>query len=156
MFDFNKYDDLVSMRKYEGFIDRDGSFYKVCPRSKRMEGDYHNEWASAFIKEKLNINDIKFGKTVSSLFTLVTLNSPANILVDCFGFVYYSHEPIYFKPIVRIPNPKIANCRVTDEQLDSLFTIMYANKENTNLALFDPSSGIYDNQEEDKDYSYRL
>ena len=142
MYDFNKYDEVINIHKYEGFIDRDGYFYKVVKRGAKITDengnirDSHNKWAEAFLKEKMNIENFKFNPTASALFTLTKLSGPAEILVHCFGFVYYSHDPYYYKPIIKVPNPKIANYKVTEEQLDMLFSIMVMNKEKTNIPIF--------------------
>lgn len=142
MYDFKAYDDATKVNRYEGFIDRNGNFYKVCKRGEKITDekgvlrDSHNKWAEVYLKEKLNIKDFKFNPTASALLTLASLNGPSEILIHCFGYVYYSHDPIYFKPIIKIPDPKIANYKVTEEQLDMLFYLMILNKENTNIPIF--------------------
>ena len=142
MYDFNKYDDVVDIHGYEGFIDRNGCFYKVVKRGEKITDENgnirnsHNNWAEAYLKTIMNINNFKFNPTASALFTLTKLSGPAEILVHCFGFVYYSHDPYYYKPIIKVPNPKIANYKVTEEQLDMLFSIMVMNKEKTNIPIF--------------------
>lgn len=136
MLDFNKYDDYMEMKGYDGFIDPDGYFYKVAPKNKTAQLDTHNKWADSFIREKLGVKNLKLNQTVSALYTLVTLNDPTNILINCYGYVYYSHDSIYYKPIIKLPNPKIASFKATKEQLDTLFMIMSLNSENTNIPLF--------------------
>ena len=132
-FDFTKYDDVTQINRYEGFIDRNGNFYKVCKRGEKitdekgMIRDSHNLWAEAFLKEKLSVKNFKFNPSVSELFALSSLNGPAEILIHCFGYVYYSHDPIYYKPIIKGPNPKIASYRITEEQLNTLFSVMLLN-----------------------------
>ena len=144
MFDFNKYDDAIKVFKFNGFIDELGNFYKVgLKKNKNFTSNFHNEWASKFIKENLNIKDFKFNPTTSALFTLVSLNSPSEILVNCFGYVYYSHDPLYYKPIIKIPNPKIANYKVTEEQLNMLYSIMTLNKEDTDISIFYDDNTLY-------------
>ena len=135
MYDFNKYDDVMEIYRYEGFIDKYGNFYKVCKRGEKITDEHgrvrdsHNKWAEAYLREKMNIKDFKFNPTASALFTLTSLNGPAEILVHCFGYVYYSHDPIYYKPIIKLPDNKIAGYNVTEEQLDTLFQIMILNDE---------------------------
>lgn len=142
MFDFNKYDDAALVNKYDGFIDRLGNFYKVAPRglgilnSKGEVRDSHNEWAEHFMKEVLNIKKFKINPSISMVFTLSKLNGPAEILVNCLGYVYYSHEPVHYRPIIKVPNPKMFGFKVTNEQLDMLYSIMVLNKENTNINIF--------------------
>ena len=146
MFDFNKYDDAIEVKRFEGFIDRNGYFYKVVERGKNKNSDSHNKWAEQYLKEKINIKEFKFNPTASALLTLTSLSGPAQILIDCFGFVYYSHDPDYFKPIIKVPNPKVSNYKATEEQLDFLFMLMTANNENTNIPIFF-------NDEDEFDYS---
>ena len=136
MLDFNKYDDVTQVYNYNGFIDKLGNFYKVSPKKTQAFKDNHNEWAQQFIKDKLNIKDFNFNPTVSALFTLTSLNGPAEILIHCFGYVYYSHDPYYYKPIINVPNPKISNHKVTQEQLDTLYLLMRLNNENTDIPIF--------------------
>ena len=142
MYDFKAYDDVMEIHRYEGFIDRNGKFYKVCKRGEKITDEKgrvrnsHNKWAEAYLKEKMNIKDFKFNPTASALLTLTSLNGPVEILIHCFGYVYYSHDPIYYKPIIKTPDPKIASYKATEEQLDMLFSLMLVNKENTNIPIF--------------------
>lgn len=164
MYDFNKYDDALNVYRYEGFIDRNGYFYKVCKRGEKITDesgkvrDSHNEWAEAFLKERMNIKDFKFNPTASALITLTNLSGPAEILIHCFGYVYYSHDPVYCKPIIKVPNPKIANFKVTEEQLDMLYTIMLLNNEKkyTNIDIFFGEESYDYCGKEDKENSKKL
>lgn len=159
MFDFNKYDDAAQINRYEGFIDRTGNFYKVCKRGEKITDskgrirDSHNLWAEAFLRDRLSIKKFEFNTSISALLALSSLNGPAEILIHCFGFVYYSHEPIYYKPIVKTPNPKISNYKITEEQLDMLYNIMILNNEDTNIGIFfDEDVYDYNGVEEPKIY----
>ena len=158
MYDFNKYDDVMEIYRYEGFIDKNGYFYKVAKRGLPIRDengkirDSHNSWAEAYLKEKLKIIDFKFNPTTSALFSLTKLSGPAEILVHCFGFVYYSHDPLYYKPIIKAPNPKIANCKVTEEQLDMLYSLMVLNKESTNIPIFMGDEVDYLGNDDDINY----
>lgn len=159
MYDFKAYDDAMEIHRYEGFIDRNGNFYKVCKRGEKITDekgivrDSHNKWADAYIKEKLNIKNFKFNPTASALLTFISLNGPAEILIHCFGYVYYSHDPVYYKPIIKAPDPKIANYKATEEQLDMLFSLMVINKENTNIPIFFNDDDIdYLGRDDNKNY----
>lgn len=142
MYDFTKYDDAKEIHRYDGFIDKNGYFYKVCKIGEKILDengrvrDSHNKWAEAYLKEKLKVENFKFNPTVSALFSLTQLSGPAEILVHCFGFTYYSHDPVYYKPIIKTPNPRIANYKVTEDQLDMLYLIMLLNKESTDIPIF--------------------
>lgn len=152
MLDFNKYDDASLIHNYEGFIDKLGNFYKVCHRNKSKNADTHNVWAEAYMKEKFGVINLETLQ-VTSLFNISQLNSPSEILINCHGFVYYSHDPIYHKPIIKIPNPKVAKYKVTEEQLNMLFLIMIYNNENTNIPILFGEEDVYSycGMEEDLD-----
>ena len=134
--DFNKYDDVIDMIGYDGFIDKSGNFYRVGLKRKKGLKNTHNDWAEKFMKEKLNTTYFNFNPTVSALLTLSKLSGPTDILVDCFGYVYYSHDPIYYNPIIKLPDPKICDQKATEEQLVSLFMLMTLHKENTDIPIF--------------------
>ena len=156
MLDFNKYDDAMEVKNYDGFIDRDGNFYKVGLRTKKDGSDSHNIWAETYIREKLNFKDVKLNVTTSTIFTLVSLSGPAEILINCFGYVYYSHDPIFYRPIIKIPNPKIANYKVTEEQLNMLYMIMTYNRENTDISILNGDDNVCDYCGLDDDDHYRV
>ena len=150
--DFTPYDDALQVVGYDGFIDRYGNFYKICKKNKKDFKDTHNEWAEEFLKQKLKGKEFKFNPSNSALFTLNKLSGPAEILIHCFGYVYYSHDPIYYQPIIKLPDPRISNYKVTNEQLDMLFFVMKLHKENTNIPLFFGDDEY--NEESDIDYNY--
>lgn len=128
--DFTAYDDMLECYRYDGFFDPNGKYYKVKLRNSNMTLDSHNNWAEEFIKGKIDVSKIDIKASHSLLFGLSSINGPAALLVHCLGFVYYSHDPIYYKPIIILPNEKIAGHRVTEEQLNSLFEMMLINREN--------------------------
>lgn len=107
MLDFNKYDDAVAVKDYDGFIDKDGNYYKVVLRREKGSKDSHNIWAENFLKDNIDINNLKLDLTYSTIFKLVELRGPAEVLINCLGFVYYSHDTLYCKPIIKLPNPRI-------------------------------------------------
>lgn len=144
MLDFNKYNDVVQVKDYDGFIDRDGNYYKVVLRREKSYKDSHNIWAEKFLKEKIDIKNLKLNLNYSTIFKLIELKGPAEILINCLGFVYYSHDSIYYKPIVKIPNPKIFGKTVTDEQLDMLCNIMLCNKENIDIPILYGDTNEYE------------
>lgn len=130
--DFNPYDDILLATKYDGFIDQNGNYYKVNPRNDKLKAALdHNLWAEEYIKnhgDKLR----KLNFKASGLFTLSQISSPSEVLVNIYGFVYYSHEPILGRPIIMIPNPKYNNYFMNNEQEEALFSIMLLNGENPN------------------------
>ena len=133
--DFNKYDDVVEIKNYNGFIDRLGNFYKVSSKKTNTDDDSHNEWAEKYMSEKLNIKNFNLKQTTSMLLALSKLRGPASILINCFGFVYYSHDPFCYKPVIKAPDPKIANFKITEEQVDMLFKLMFINRENIDVLM---------------------
>lgn len=133
--DFKKYDDVMEIRDYNGFIDKLGNFYKVSHKKNIAEDDSHNLWAEAYMEDKKLLKGFKFNPTASAILTLTKLDGPASMLINCFGFVYYSHDPFYHLPIIKAPDPKIANFKITSEQIDTLFEMMLVNMENTDVLM---------------------
>lgn len=127
--DFNKYDDIALIKDYDGFIDSRGYFYRVCSRKDKSKSKIdHNLWAEVYIKK--NIDKFKKINFINSgLFTFSKVSSPSDLLVNIYGFVYYSHDIDYHKPIIKIPNPKYNGCKMTREQDELLYTIMMLNNE---------------------------
>lgn len=126
--DFNKYDDVVKIKDYEGFIDSRGYFYKVALRKDGVRKIDHNLWAEEYL-----INNVHLFKNIhydnSGLFTLSQVSCPSDFLVNILGFVYYSHDTDYNKPIIKIPNPKYNGCIMTKQQDEILYEIMMINNE---------------------------
>ena len=92
------FDDTLSENKEQ-------TIESVADKVKKIYEDSHNKWAEQFMKENLNISDFKLNPSVSMLLCLSKMNGPAEILIHCFGFVYYSHDALMYKPIIKIPNP---------------------------------------------------
>ena len=83
-FDFKRYDDLVDIHKYNGFIDQDGYFYKVGPKNHRGIKVDHNLWARAYVKahgDKFKRMDF----SASGLFTLSQISSEVDVMVHIYG-----------------------------------------------------------------------
>lgn len=152
--DFNGYDDVLLYHKYDGFISPDGKYYKVKLRKSDMRRDSHNHWAQKFIEEKLNVSELKIRTTCSMLYGLSQINGPAEILVHYFGYIYYSHDPIYYKPIIKLPNHKIAGHKATERQLDALFELMLINNEKPleNKIFLDEEENEYNDIDQNLDY----
>lgn len=154
-FDFNRYDDLVDICKYNGFIDQDGHFYKVSLRSHYHAKIDHNLWARAYVKE----HGDRFRRmdfSASGLFTLSQISSEVDVMVHIYGFVYYSHDDIYHKPIIKCPDPKYNKFIMTSSQEDVLFNIMLVNNEDPyNNPIFSNDDmytyvGLYDEKQKVK------
>lgn len=143
-FDFNRYIDLVDICHYNGFIDQDGYFYKVSPKNHSKVKVDHNLWARAYVK----VHGDRFRRmdfSASGLFTLSQISSEVDVLVHIYGFVYYSHDDIYYKPIIKCPDPKYNKFIKNKSQEDLLFGIMLLNDEDPyNNPIF----------QSDKVYSY--
>lgn len=127
MLDFKKYDDLIDIKDYDGFISPDGYFYKVKKRGSNT-GD-HNVWAKSFIKEAKDISSLAIKNNPSLIFSLSKLNGPSDILVHLYGYIYYSHDGMYYKPIVQLPDKRIFNREASNERLDTLFELLIINNE---------------------------
>ena len=145
-FDFKKYNDANDVKGYDLFIDRLGNMYKIKKTKSNSIVD-HNSWAEKYMIETQKINKLNFKINSSNLINLINLKGPAEILVHSYGFVYYSHDALLFQPIIKAPNPKYFNNNVTDEQLDSLTSVMLMNNENPFVVPMIMG-------EEDYDYDY--
>ncbi len=131
--DFNKYDDYEKMKGYDGYIDPQGKFYRVKQRLKATCN--HEDWAIEYLKNNNNsYNDIQIKKSL--LLNQITLKTNTEKLIHLYGFIYYSHDDIFFKPIIELPNPKIFGRCATEEQMDTLHGILLINNENTNIPIF--------------------
>lgn len=121
-FDFSSYDDINLVKGYDLFIDPNGSVYKI-KKTRNMIDVNHNKWAERFLilNNKISIIDLTYLKVDYS---------PVEIMVNYFGYVYYSHDNLLFQPIIKTPNPKYNKKMVSEEQLDTLTNIMVINNEN--------------------------
>lgn len=128
--DMTKYSDINAIKNHDLFIDQNGDFYKIRP-IKGMSLFNHNTWAKMYL-DKLNYDlDQRF--------------SPSEVLVHVLGFVYYSHDQLKFKPIIKIADPWFCNMNTTKAQLDSLYNVMIVNGENPNIVpMLMGEEGIYD------------
>lgn len=131
--DFNKYDDYEKMKGYDGYIDPKGKVYRVKQRLKATCN--HEDWAMEYLKNNsTSYNDIKVETSI--IFNFANLKTYTEKLIHLYGFVYYSHDDILFKPIIKLPNPKIFGKSATEEQMDALYGILFMNNENTNIPIF--------------------
>lgn len=121
--------DISLCTKYDGFIDKYGNYYIVKEKRSTNSLLGHNEWAEQYMKEK-KLNVTQFNQTYSMLLALSKLNGPAEFLIHCYGYAYYSHDPILYKPIIMLPNPHISGNSATSDQIEALFKIMLFNNEN--------------------------
>ena len=132
-FDMKKYDDINLIKDCDLFIDPSGYFYKIKP-IKGISILNHNTWSKKYL------DNLKY--TFNHKF------SPAEIMVHLFGFVYYSHDQLKYKPIIKTPNPRYFNVSSSPEQLNSLFNVMMVNGENPfNVPMLMGEENIYDYEE---------
>jgi len=129
------------LKGYDGFIDQDGKFYKVKKTCEnRVEG--HFEWADKYIKDyifrEFDVNKLYKLKECKTKDTV-------EILINYFGFVYYSHDSEYYKPIVKGPNPRLGGFKASKEQLDTLMHVMLLNGEDPfeNSLLFNERDTLF-------------
>jgi len=128
--------DISFSKYYDGFIGPKGEFYIVKLRRNTMSLTGHNEWAEEFIKVN-KLMTPKLSQSYSMLLALSKLNGHAEYLIHCFGFVYYSHDPIYYKPIIILPKIKIFGNKANSSQMETLYNIMKINNEHPeNIELF--------------------
>ncbi len=134
-FDFKGYDDIVDIISYDGYIDQHGMFYKVKKMGKAINNsnicreDSHNLWASAYLeKQNFDYKEL-FNLRNSLIYNIEYLKTPNDILVDVYGFVYYSHDTEYYKPIIIKPNYKINGKSISKEQKNLLFDLLLLRDE---------------------------
>lgn len=134
------YKDSVYVRKSDLFIDQKGLYYQVKKTVSKSKIS-HIIWAIEYLK---SIED----------YTNYYLSAD-EVLVHKYGFLYYSHDELIYKPIIKIANPKYFGTHASDEQLDSLFAIMYLNGENPfNVPMLMGEENIYDYVEEERGKTY--
>lgn len=129
--DFNIYDDALEVLKHDLFIDKDGKYYKI-KRTVSKDNTSHNIWARDFL---LRRGEVNLSKNLNDV----------ELLIHKYGFTYYSHDGLLYKPIIKIPNPIYYKRTVTDEQIDSLIEIMLLNGENPfKVPFINKEDNIYD------------
>lgn len=127
-FDFSRYDDILDIHNYNGFIDQEGNFYKVSRKNHPKSKIDHNLWAREYVRthgDRFRRMDF----SASGLFTLSQISSEVDVMVHIYGFVYYSHDDYYYKPIIKVPDPKYNKLMKSKQQDDLLFNIMLLNNE---------------------------
>ncbi len=128
-FDIKGYKDLSNIVDYDGFIDPNGLFYKVKKKYSNDISVSHLTWAEYYLsQDKDKLNNL-LTPSYSVLYILSKLNSKQDILINFFGFVYYSHDYLTREPIIIPPDPMYNDKSITSEQLDTLYEIMNNNLE---------------------------
>jgi len=129
-FDFSPYSLEDDIYNYDGFIDQDGNFYKVKLKNqdKYNEEVTHYTWADKYTKEVLGVDRLRLDPHYSTLYMLSVLRDNLNILVQYYGFIYYSHAHLFHTPIIMYPNGEFGKTP-SNRQLDVLWEIMERNKE---------------------------
>lgn len=134
------YTDSVFVKRSDLFIDQFGLYYQVRKTISKSNIN-HNIWAIEYLK---SIND-----------NIEYALSPAEVLVHKYGFLYYSHDELVYKPIIKISNPKYFGTYSSEEQLDSLLEIMILNGENPfNVPMIMGEDNVYDYVEEERGKTY--
>ena len=128
--DFNKYDDYLEVINFDLFIDSDGCFYKVRKKRNKHVETHHEDWAIEYIQNNKKIQNFLIKMELENKINLEKLKNPIDILINIFGFVYYTHDDKFYQPVIQTPNPIFNGQVLTEEQKDSLFNIMLVNNEN--------------------------
>lgn len=148
--DYKLYDDIKDSIGYDLFIDKNGKFYRIKKRLDKNSTS-HEKWADEYLRmNNINIDTSKFQSSI--IFKLSNLKTSTDKLINYCGFVYYSHDHCYYKPIIELPNPAIYGNRVTENQLDTLFGVMMVNNENTNIPIFEGETLKYVCMNDEVDY----
>lgn len=127
MNDFKKYNNIKQIKGYDGFIDPEGDFYRVKKLGSN-DGD-HNLWAQNYFEKTLGTKVPFVGSNVSLMLSIAKLNGPSDFLIHMYGFIYYSHDGLLYKPIVKLPNTKLFGKNASSKSLDTLFNIALVNDE---------------------------
>ncbi len=122
-FDFHPY-KLELAEFYDGFIDPNGHYYRV--KVKGEDNNYHDLWAEQYIR---HASTVDLSIDLSSFSKLREINNFTDYLVNVLGFAYYNHGSIFMQPIIKLPNPDIAQKKATSDQIETLFQIMTINNE---------------------------
>ena len=139
-FDFNSYNKLEDISGYDGFIDPNGEFYRVKKKNSSDINFTHLTWSDAYLKYDTKKLSVILKPSYSMLYILSQLKTKQDILIQVFGFVYYSHDHFTHEPIIIPPDPMYNDKSITSEQLDKLYEIMEMNKENPlNHQIFNDS-----------------
>ena len=123
--------DINVIKNYDGFIDPEGNFYRVSLRN--MHVPTHIEWADKFVIKKLDYIKHLSNPSGSFLLTMTKLKDKQDVLIHFYGFIYYGHDAYTRKPIIIYPDDTINSKCVSKEQIETLFKILSANEELTDL-----------------------
>lgn len=129
------------LKGYDGFIDQEGKFYKVRSFFEDKNKS-HYEWADKYIKDYI-LNETNKNKLYKLKDYLK--KDPVEILINYFGFIYYSHDNEFNKPIVRGPNSRMGGFKPTNVQLNKLMNLMLLNGENpfNNSLMFNERDTLF-------------
>ena len=134
------YKDSLFVSKSDLFIDQAGLYYQVKKTISKSRIN-HNIWALEYLKY---IED-----------NIEYALSPSEVLIHKYGFLYYSHDELLYKPIIKISNPKYFGTYRSEEQLDSLFEIMYMNGEDPfRVPMLMDDDSVYDYVEIERGKTY--
>ena len=121
-------DKLNKVKGYDGFIDPEGNFYKVCERDRLVAA--HDHFAEVFVLFKYNddINEKykKFQK-LKSKYSNIRL-APKDILINLYGFVNYEHINSCYVEITP-PEKEYSGLELTNAQFNTITELMIINKD---------------------------
>jgi len=129
------------LKGYDGFIDQEGKFYKV-KKSFENKFEGHYEWADKYMKDYI-FKEFDINKLYKLKDYLK--KDPVEILINYFGFIYYSHDNEFNQPIVKGPNSRMGGFKPSNKQLNTLMNIMLLNGEDPfkNSLMFDERDTLF-------------
>jgi hypothetical protein len=127
LYNFEPTKDFELAAKHNGFIDPNGNYYLVSEKSKHIPT--HEQWANSYIVGKLDFVKLLANPNKSLIYTLNRLKEKQDMLIHFYGYVYYSHDSYTNKPIIILPDEKVNDKKVSNEQLKTLFEVMKINGE---------------------------
>lgn len=120
-----KKENFDEIKGWDGFIDPNGLFYKVCERGEFVSE--HDNFAECYVDMVLH-EDIrkKYENFRKARKEYVNINlAPKDILVNLYGFVNY--EASHGKLEITTPDKKFCGKELTDKQIESIAKLIYVN-----------------------------
>lgn len=127
-----KYKDETLPSNYDGFIDPDGYFIKVCERSSL--GGMHDEFALIYADVVYNKNlkkEYDKLREVKPALKNIMLG-PKDILINLFGYVLYEHS--MNRVILEGPKYYYNGQKVTNAQMETALKLLELNKDDLKAA----------------------
>lgn len=136
-------EDLLKVKGYNGFISKEGVFYKVIKRG--VVESAHDRYVEAFTDMVLNIDlQEEYDKLRKSNPNLQNL-SFKDMFINVLGYINY--EKTGGRLIIGCPDPKINKQYITKQQMDTIYQLIKINKD-----YMDDIKGLFDHDRKCNDH----